>query len=513
MKKLFPYYPFLFAVFPVLSLIAYNKFQTQFSAVFRPLIAVLLFSLLLYGLFFLIFKKNWPKAALITSVTLILFFSYGHIFTLIESSPVLGGLIGQHRYVVGIFGLIWIVALFLTIKINFKQDFTKLMNIIGVILIALPLIQTGWFYLNETIVRSRNKKGSKQTNSGADSSDYSPDVYYIILDTYARPDALIEDYDLDMTGFIDSVESMGFYYADESQTNYSETFTSLATSLNMQLIGELTEERGIALGDAAYRDLVIHSEVRSLFESLGYQTIAFSTGYRWSELTDADIYYQIKSTDPLSALTPFELLLVKNLIIYPFRGYLYELLPDNTITADSSGGLLTTTQTLHIETQRNVLEVLPQIADNPNATFTFAHILIPHPPLVFDSDGSILTDPGYFSGDNASALNEFYEMDGYKRQVQFISQAIEEIVQQILENSDTEPIIIVQGDHGKEGENRSKILNLYYFPDQAVSTLYPAITPVNSFRAVFDTYFGFDFPLVEDKVIPLDGPVSYQFIE
>ena len=152
--------------------------------------------------------------------------------------------------------------------------------------------------------------------------------------------------------------------------------------------------------------------------------------------------------------------------------------------------------------------MLDQIAENKNLTFTFAHILIPHPPLVFDSDGSILTDPGYYNGDKASALNEEYEVDGYKRQVQFVSQQIENIVKQILTESETEPIIIIQGDHGKEGENRSKILNLYYFPNQAYTALYPAITPVNSFRVVLDEFFGFNYPQVEDKVILTTDPIS-----
>jgi hypothetical protein len=507
-KNAIPYYPILFAVFPVLSLIAYNKFQTQFSAIFRPLVIVIVFCALIYGGFYLIFKKNWQKAALITSVSLILFFSYGHVFSLIESSAFLNNLIGQHRYIVGGFVLIWITALILTIKKDFKPEFNQLVNVIGIILVAMPLIQTGWFYLSETIVHLRSKKESTQEISENNPLDYSPDVYYIILDMYTRPDALLEDYDLDMSDFIGSLEEQGFFYADESQSNYGETFTSLSTSLNMQLIGELTAERNLTLGGAEYSDLVIHSEVRSIFERLNYQTIAFSTGYRWSELSDADIYYQIKSTDPLHALTPFELLLVKSLIIYPFRGYLYEVLPDNTSTLNLSGGLLDTTQTLHVETQRNVLEILPQIAENKNPTFTFAHILIPHPPLVFDSDGSILTDPGYYSGDNASALSEAYEIDGYKRQVQFISQEIEDIVRQILDNSETEPIIIIQGDHGKEGNNRSKILNLYYFPNQDYSALYPSITPVNSFRIVLNQFFDFDYPLKEDTVIPLDGIAS-----
>jgi hypothetical protein len=46
-----------------------------------------------------------------------------------------------------------------------------------------------------------------------------------------------------------------------------------------------------------------------------------------------------------------------------------------------------------------------------------------------------------------------------------------------------------------------KILNAYYLP-QGADQLYPSISPVNSFRLVFNSYFGTNFPLLED--------VSYQ---
>lgn len=505
-NKPYPFYPFLFAAFPVLALIAYNKFETQFSSVFRPLIVVLLFAALVYGIFFLIFRKNWRKAALISSVTLLIIFSYGHIFSLIESSESLNGLIGQHRYVVGIFLVVWVVCLILTIKVDIKSDFTKLMNYVGIILVAMPLLQTGWFYVSEAIARSRSDLRDTEEQS-TDILSYTPDVYYIILDMYARPDALLEDYEADVSDFIDSMTEMGFYYASESHSNYGETYNSISTTLNMQLLGEYTAEQGIKLGGAEYRDLIIHSEARSIFESMNYQIIAFSTGYRWSELADADIYYQIKSIDPFHDLTPFELILVKNLIVYPFRGYAYELIPGlkpNPEETETENIYLGMVQSLHIETQRNVLEKLPEIAENSNATFTFAHVLIPHPPFVFDTDGSILDDPGYYSGDKASAINEFYEIDGYIRQVQFISLEIKRIVGEILAESENEPIIIIQGDHGKEGDNRNKVLNLYYFPNQDFDSLYPSITPVNSFRVVFNTFFGKDYPLKADTVIPLD---------
>jgi len=44
-----------------------------------------------------------------------------------------------------------------------------------------------------------------------------------------------------------------------------------------------------------------------------------------------------------------------------------------------------------------------------------------------------------------------------------------------------------------------RILNAYRFPGDNKSTLYPTITPVNSFRVLFNDYFGAGLPLLKDQ--------------
>lgn len=497
-KTTFPFYPFLFAIFPVLALFAYNKFETQFSNIYRPLVVVLFLGCMLYFLFYLIFRKNTGKAALVTGATLLLLFSYGHIFNLIQSSTWLSPILGRHPYVVALFGLVWLGVLFLAIRKDIGQDLTRLLNIFGIILIALPLFQMGRFYLTEALSQNRANTQIVEVSAGETNLGYQPDVYYIILDTYTRPDALDSTYGIDTLDFVNTMTDLGFYYASESESNYGETFTSISTSLNMDLIESYMAENGIDASSVEGGDLLIHNEVRQIFESMGYQTIAFSTGYRWSEWTDADIYYQIRSTNPLGALTPFENMLYESTLIYPFRGYYLKYLPTPTTEDYGPVGVY---HSLHIETQYNILDTLPEIPLNTNPTFTFAHILIPHVPYVFSADGSLLQDPGYYTGEMAGAVDDAYAQDGYTNQVEFISQAIAQISQEIIDRSENPPIIIIQGDHGWRGANRHQILNLYYFPGEDYTNLYPEISPVNSFRVVLDELFGFDLPLLPDEII------------
>jgi len=53
-----------------------------------------------------------------------------------------------------------------------------------------------------------------------------------------------------------------------------------------------------------------------------------------------------------------------------------------------------------------------------------------------------------------------------------------------------------------------KILNAYYLPDGGSEAIYPAISPVNTFRTIFNRYFGGNLPLLEDRSYfsPVDDP-------
>jgi hypothetical protein len=80
-------------------------------------------------------------------------------------------------------------------------------------------------------------------------------------------------------------------------------------------------------------------------------------------------------------------------------------------------------------------------------------------------------------------------------------------------------VILLQGDHGATIEYKEQgidpaqrlgILNAYYLPsnsleaengEQPAELLYPGISPVNSFRLIFDSYFNGDYGLLDDRSI------------
>jgi hypothetical protein len=158
------------------------------------------------------------------------------------------------------------------------------------------------------------------------------------------------------------------------------------------------------------------------------------------------------------------------------------------------------------------LETLPEIPSTPGPKFVFAHLVIPHQPFVFGPNGESFVIPEKVHKGNTYYTNLDYKL-GYANQVAFISDRIAQVVERILENSSVPPIIIIQGDHGPshfDVASRMEILNAYYFPDHE-SALYPQVTPVNSFRLLFNAYFNTDFDLLEDVSYYSEYPQAYEF--
>jgi hypothetical protein len=71
----------------------------------------------------------------------------------------------------------------------------------------------------------------------------------------------------------------------------------------------------------------------------------------------------------------------------------------------------------------------------------------------------------------------------------------------------------MQGDHGpwlQPNPQHFFIMNAYHLPDHN-DQLYSTISPVNSFRVVFNEYFGGEYELLEDMSYYSPVPKLYNF--
>ena len=86
------------------------------------------------------------------------------------------------------------------------------------------------------------------------------------------------------------------------------------------------------------------------------------------------------------------------------------------------------------------------------------------------------------------------------------------MIDKIIANSSQPPIIILQADHGPASmldqesldntniKERMAILNALYLPGDGDKGLYPSITPVNTFRIIFNHYFGTNYSLLKGTI-------------
>jgi len=491
----------------VLALFARNIHEVEAAVLVRPLLISLGLGILVYAGLYLVFRR-WDKAALLASFLFVWFYSYGYIYQYFETHPGLGAILGRHRYLLVIYAILLGLGLWLIGRIKPQQPLKAApLAAIGLILVAFPLLQAG-SYTIQGLVSSQARSSLAQETPALQPPDpqHLPDVYFIVLDGYTRSDALEQNYGYDNSYFIQGLREMGFYVADCSRSNYGYTQGSITASLNMNYLDNLNSL--LSQVTPPTNDVFVllkQSLVREQLEALGYQTVAFETGYEWSRLADADIYLSM-AKDPYSmqkSLNPFEAMYIKTTALLLVTDTLYRSRVDEFRNPNYP-------YSDHVERQRFIIDQLPQLAgDADRPRFIFVHFLIPHEPFVFQGDGEVVSDPGFYSGVKGSAVNDIYRAQGYTNQVEFISQTMLPILEQILANSPQPPIIVLQGDHGFRPEERFVILNAYYLPGQDYQDFYPAITPVNSFRLIFNHYFGSQYELLPDiSLNSQDGQVQ-----
>ena len=483
MKKSIVIHPFLFAIYPLLFVYSNDIQQVSLYDLVLPMIIVQAFTfamVLLPG----IIIRDYKKTAIITSIFLLLFFFYGYIYLSIKGLTLGSFLIGRHRYLIFTCGIIFVSISYFTLKATRDlQKITNVFNIGASVLIAFCIINMGTYYLKAIDTWEDSKIDIQLWETDSVYSERVTtyrDIYHIILDTYPSTSSLKEFYGYDNQEFIDYLTDKGFYVASESICNYPSTTTSLLSTLNMKYIDSLES------GDM-YK-MVENNRVIQFLKSKGYKFVNFSSG---AKLTNFNKYADLNVRTGID--NEFLTVLIRStalLIVEDFFGFLK---------------------------RRKTLETFDKIANThvEGPAYYFAHLMVPHGPYVFGRQGEAvdytkLVMFGY----------SWEEWNPHLDQTIFITSKLKELVDRILSKSDVSPIIILQSDTGpclklnqKNGwpeyptddmlKERFRIINAYYFPEGGENLLYKSISPINTFRVLFDYYFDMDYGLLDD--------ISYYF--
>jgi hypothetical protein len=507
MTKRILLHPFLFAIFPILALLAYNLTEINFRVALRPIAISVAVAFVLFLLISLI-SRNWQKAAIATTYCVLLFFTYGHIYEIFQKYQILGFSLGRHRYLVVIYGLLLLIGFYWIFrKLKDTATLTQALNLMGILLLIYPIFRITNYAIHTNFIEQKISETSiTSIPLNPENPKKLPDIYIIVLDSYTRADALLRDYGFDNSPFLNSLRSMGFYVADCSRSNYPKTNGSLAALLNMDYLPNLNANlatQGFNPDDSWV--LIKHSQVRNMLESIGYKTVAFDSGFDWSRLSDADVFLKY-SGEPfeMQVFQPFEVMLLRTTALLIWSDSIYKSLPGHTNTTFNNPNFNFED---HINRQLYILDQLPRLASFPGPKLVFAHLIIPHYPFVFKPNGEIVTDPRFFDHLSVQPSEASLRIEGYTNEIQFVNSRMIEILNNLVTKSNTPPIIILMGDHGLENENRELNLSAYYLPENGVQSLYSSITPVNSFRVIFDTYFGTNFGLLEDRSYVEEGDI------
>ena len=500
MTNKIPYiHPFLFAVFPVLYRYSFNIEKISFSDTYTSFIIFFLFTAILLLISKFIFR-NSQKGGIIVSLFLLLFFSYGYVMDVIYVKWLHCKILPSpsHKYLLSIWFLFFIFGLYFVLKSK-----SVLINL-NKILLFVALILNGFSLFSIGIFESKRKDKyiiNEITETNSITPDLQRGIYYIILDGYASSETLKNIYNFDNSSFLKQLENKGFYIANKSFSNYPETFLSLASSLNLNYINDVGKITGYESTDGIipYK-MVRNNQTIKFLKSKGYKYIHYSSRH---EATDYNPHATINFS--VNFMNTYFIYLTEKTILRAFIDlFEFDLKKSILFTIDGLG----------------------KAHKIKGPKFIFAHIVSPHFPYLFGKNGETVSREKTSRDGNC-----WKQKENYINQLQFVNKKILNLVDEIISNSETLPVIIIQADHGPGSKfeklslcqtdsvtntmlkERMGIINAYFLPEICDANLYDSISPINTFRVIFNSYFNTHLELLEDRCFFSTYEAPYKFVD
>jgi hypothetical protein len=354
------------------------------------------------------------------------------------------------------------------------------------LLIICLVLETGTLLYNAFSHKERQKDlGDIDhkiiSNIHVPDSARKPFIFWIVMDEYSGNTALKKRWHFNNP--LDSVlRTKGFFAADSARSPYNYTHYSLASSLDMTYLNDLSEHSVIGFRDIVRGNISLReTNTVKLLEKEGYNihnyTIYNIEGYptKGQEFfVNSDVRLLDNQTFPGRVRQDLWWKFIKDERVEGLRKeYKYRL----SLVQDG------------LEAAKNA------VTDNKPSFFMF-HYTFTHEPFLYRQDGSL---------DTAASFDMFPEK--YIASINYANDIVTNLVDSIRAiYSGKDLVIILQGDHGYKYDEKDSLFDqegcsiLYsvYCSDH----LYPAWTntfnSVNTFRVLFNKYFHTDLPLLEN---------------
>jgi Sulfatase len=485
-----PFHPIAIALAPVLSMFASYPGSLERADAGSAMGAAVTVAIALVCVAAAAYR-DVTKAALFVCVLLAVFVTVGALYESIEDWQLAGYRVARRRYFVPLVYL-GLAAFGLTLFRSRRRltAITALANIVTLGALLPPAIRLA------NVELTGRGAGNARVFVPALAADVpptaKPDIYYVVFDRYGD-ERTLREHGVDNTPQFEYLANKGFFVARDSRSNYINTFLSLASSLNFTYLDEVPARVGGAAEDwRPIHELILSHRAGAFLRGQGYEYFHLGTWHpstRWNPQATRNINYY--TAVPRAAVQ-----LLDNPLFEPVQRAFDSPLIDH--------------RRQHWERIVWQVDDAVRLAAAAGPKFVFLHLLVPHQPYVFDRDGRFVP---------RDEENRRTRRENYANQVRAANALMRRLIDGVLERSPSPPVIVVQGDEGPypdgtEGRNyewsratpdilrtRSGILNAYYLPGEHSTSLYASISPVNSFRVVFNAYLGTRLPLLPDRTI------------
>lgn len=475
-------YPFLFAVLPVLRLVAAYPGWTDLDDVAVVLTMVLAACGVVYGLAVLASRRRGRRLPPLVLLGVVLgFWAYVRVAPFVQRKTGLSHPVLLTLWAAATVGVIWWLGRRPALLDRAERFLTLTSGILA-----------GWFLLSIGVGEYRSARAVRQSTVVrrlAEPITVQPgarigpkrDIYLIVLDEYANAEVTGRLFGFDNRVFLDSLRQLGFV-VPAVHSNYLHTFLSLPSLLNASHVAGLSGEIGRRSIDRTVPDYLFeHSRTVPFLKSQGYQFVFFPS-QSWEATrhnSQADLEVQVwQGLDPARELTRSSLRgVLKKTSLLKFFGW------------GASGYVRD-----HV---RRTFAGIAQVPKIPGPVFTFVHMLKPHSPYVFDRD---CRPPRAGGGSEHEAVS-------YVEQIQCLNHMVLDLVTTLLRTSDLPPVILLQGDHGSKmllfdkagsaekitlaaAKERVGAFGAYYLPDHGSEVFGDSVTIVNVMANVLRFYLG-----------------------
>ncbi len=470
-----PLHPILLAVFFMLyNILELDNYVTLGEVGVSLLVLVPLALLLTVAAFPLL--RCWQKSGIVALLAVFVLLFYRDLYFALAS---VGGANIRHRVLVPLlFSLPAVATFFLRRSKRSFRSFTHYLNILMIVVVAREVARVGENHLNgrawKTMISLEEKTPDMPT---ALVKNERPDIYFILLDAYTNPNSLPTYWDYDNSPFTDYLADRGFYWSQEATSNYNVTQYSMASMLNMEYLPDLWSNiDNIISWETILRVKINNSEVASRLTRHGYEI----QNYSLFNVGGRDHYIEYDYLN-FHGLSLHEHLLKKS--------------APGKIWADTYFSTLSPTRSR--ELLAKVAAASAERHDYPQ--FVYTHLIMPHRPFYYDAEGNVYENGlGKYADDPIA---------NYLEQLQYTNKLVQETVDQILENTNGNAVILLQGDHGYRGFRDRSIrdlegystLNALYLPQgKQCNECYPSASAVNTFRVLLNELFREGLPYLED---------------